>query len=166
MDFLSRYYGDTIIFKPKNVLLDELGTIRFKRELIMALGKADIKRIIINLATVKMTDSTGLGALLFARRYSLGKEGECILVFPSAKILNQLKLSKLTSSFKILDKEDEYLELKKELEESLNIPLPAEEEEEEQEELIEEEDNGQDKLMFSGSGETAGPTDEDFSFEE
>jgi anti-anti-sigma factor len=166
MDFLSRFYGDTIIFKPKNVLLDELGTIRFKRELMTALGKGEIKRIIINLSTVKMTDSTGLAALLFARRYSLGKEGECILVFPSAKILNQLKLSKLTPSFKIIEKEDEYLALKKELEESLNIPLPSEEEEEEQEELAEEEDNGQDKLIFTGTEETAVPTDEDFSFEE
>jgi len=165
MDFLSRFYGDTIIFKPKNVLLNELGAIRFKRELMMALGKAEIKRIIINLSTVKMTDSTGLGALLFARRYTLGKEGECILVFPSTKILNQLKLSKLTTAFKIIEKEDEYLELKKELEESLNIPLPVEEEEE-QEELIEEEDNGQDKLILNGNGEKTVPTDEDFAFEE
>jgi len=164
MDFLSRFYGDTIIFKPKNVLLDELGTIRFKRELTVALGKADIKRIIINLSSVKMTDSTGLGALLFARRYSMGKEGECILVFPSAKIMNQLKMSKLTSSFKLIDKEDEYLALKKELEESLNLPLDTEEEE--PEDIPEEEDNGQDKLIFNGTGKAAVPTDEDFSFEE
>ncbi|HAE88067.1 TPA: hypothetical protein DCG86_08605, partial [Candidatus Marinimicrobia bacterium] len=66
MDFFSRFYGDTLIFKPKNVLLDDLGTLRFKRELMMALGKGEIKTIIINLSTVKMQDSTGLGALLFA----------------------------------------------------------------------------------------------------
>lgn len=165
MDFFSRFYGDTLIFKPKNVLLDDLGTLRFKRELMMALGKGEIKTIIINLSTVKMQDSTGLGALLFARRYTLGKEGECVLVFPPPKIMNQLKQYKLTGSFRIIDKDEEYQALKKELEESLNIPEPLEEEEE-LEELEEEEDNGQGKLIYNGITEPAVPNDDDFTFEE
>ncbi|MGC9512761.1 MAG: STAS domain-containing protein [Fidelibacterota bacterium] len=165
MDFFSRFYGDTMIFKPKNVLLDDLGTLRFKRELMMALGKGEIKTIIINLSTVKMQDSTGLGALLFARRYAIGKGGECVLVFPAPKVMNQLKQSKLTDSFRIIDKDEEYQALKKELEESLNIPEPLEEEEE-LEELEEEEDNGQDKLIYNGMPEPAVPNDDDFTFEE
>jgi anti-anti-sigma factor len=165
MDFFSRFYGDTLIFKPKNVLLDELGTIRFKRELMMALNKGDIKTIIINLSTVKIQDSTGLEALLFARRYSMGKEGECVLIFPPPKVMNQLKLSKLASSFRIIKDDEEYQSLKKQLEESLNIPEPIEEEEE-SEELQEEEDNGRDKLIYNGMPEPSVPSDDDFTFEE
>jgi hypothetical protein len=112
-----------------------------------------------------MQDSTGLGALLFGRRYTLGKGGECILVFPAPKVMNQLKQSKLTDSFRIIDKDEEYQALKKELEESLNIPEPLEEEEE-LEELEEEEDNGQDKLIYDGMPEPVVPNDDDFTFEE
>ncbi len=165
MDFFSRFYGDTLIFKPKNVLLDDLGTLRFKRELMVALGKGEIKTIIINLSTVKMQGSTGLGALLFARRYTEGKGGECVLVFPAPKILTQLKQSKLTGTFRIIDNDEEYQALKTELEESLNIPEPLEEEEE-LEELAEEENNGQDKMIYNGMPNPASPNDDDFSFEE
>lgn len=165
MDFFSRYYDHTLIFKPKNVLLDDLGTLRFKRELMMALNKQEIKKIIINLSMVKIQDNTGLSALLFARRYALGKGGECILVLPQPKITSLLKQAKLAKSFRIIDNEEEYEALKKELEESLKIPEPLEDDEE-VEESIEEENNGQDKIILEDISSTSLPKDDDFSFEE
>ncbi len=95
----------------------------------------------------------------------MGKKGECVLVFPPPKVMNQLKLSKLTGSFRIIVSEEEYQKLKKELEDSLNVPEPLEEEEE-QEELTEEEDNGQEKLIYNGMPEPSIPSDDDFTFEE
>jgi len=102
--------GQTLIFSVQNVLLDAHGADKFKREMLLVLNQDDFTNIVIDLDTVKMVDSSGLGALLFARRQVVQKGGECYLVNPAPKVTNLLKISKLTDAFEIADSIEAALE--------------------------------------------------------
>ena len=99
MKFEHRKVGDTVVFQVQNMLLDAHGADKFKREMLIALNEGEFKNIIIDLKTVKMVDSSGLGALLFARRQVVQKDGTCYLINPAPKVLNLLKISKLRDAF-------------------------------------------------------------------
>ncbi len=103
MRFDHNFVGKTLVFRVENLLLDAHGADRFKREMLIALNEGEFKNIIIDLDTVKMVDSSGLGALLFARRQVVQKGGECYLVKPAPKVINLIKISKLQDAFQISD---------------------------------------------------------------
>lgn len=109
MKFEHDLVGQTLIFSVQNMLLDAHGADKFKREMLLVLNQDDFTNIVIDLDSVKMVDSSGLGALLFARRQVVQKGGECYLVKPAPKVTNLLKISKLTDAFKIVESIDEAL---------------------------------------------------------
>jgi len=110
MKFEHDLVGQTLIFSVQNMLLDAHGADKFKREMLLVLNQDDFTNIVIDLDSVKMVDSSGLGALLFARRQVVQKGGECYLVKPAPKVTNLLKISKLTDAFKVVESIDEALE--------------------------------------------------------
>jgi anti-anti-sigma factor len=112
MDFQHETIGKNLIFTVKDFVLDAAGANRFKRALVISMADKEIVNIVVNLQDVKMVDSSGLGALLFARRVTLGKGGRCYLVNPRPKVLNLLKISKLEEAFNILETFEEYKELR------------------------------------------------------
>jgi len=97
------FVGSTLIFRVENLLLDAHGADKFKREMLIAMNEGEFTNIIIDLDSVKMVDSSGLGALLFARRQVVQKGGECYLVKPAPKVTNLIKISKLQDAFQISD---------------------------------------------------------------
>jgi len=101
MRFEHELVGETLVFQVQNLLLDAHGADKFKRELLIALNEGEFTNIIIDLDSVKMVDSSGLGALLFARRQVVQKGGQCYLVKPAPKVTNLLKISKLQDVFNI-----------------------------------------------------------------
>lgn len=103
MRFEHELVGETLVFQVQNLLLDAHGADKFKRELLIALNEGEFTNIIIDLDSVKMVDSSGLGALLFARRQVVQKGGQCYLVKPAPKVTNLLKISKLQDVFNISD---------------------------------------------------------------
>jgi len=109
MKFEHDLVGQTLIFSVQNMLLDAHGADKFKREMLLVLNQDEFTNIVIDLDSVKMVDSSGLGALLFARRQVVQKGGECYLVKPAPKVTNLLKISKLTDAFKIVESIDEAL---------------------------------------------------------
>lgn len=133
MRFDHNFVGDTLIFQVQNLLLDAHGADKFKREMLITLNEGEFKNIIIDLDSVKMVDSSGLGALLFARRQVVQKGGECYLVKPAPKVINLIKISKLQDAFKICDGVKEALEAAGE-----DLEGPSEEPEEETADSVEE----------------------------
>jgi len=99
MQFDHQLVGETLVFNVQNLLLDAHGADKFKREMLIALNEGEFKNIVVNLESVKMVDSSGLGALLFARRQVVQKDGECYLINPAPKVKNLLKISKLQDAF-------------------------------------------------------------------
>ncbi|HKJ68477.1 MAG TPA: STAS domain-containing protein [bacterium] len=130
MRFDHNFVGKTLVFRVENLLLDAHGADKFKREMLIALNEGEFKNIIIDLDTVKMVDSSGLGALLFARRQVVQKGGECYLVKPAPKVINLIKISKLQDAFQISGRVKEALESAGE---SLEPAEPAPEDEEPEE---------------------------------
>ncbi len=109
MRFEHELVGETLVFQVQNLLLDAHGADKFKRELLIALNEGEFTNIVIDLDSVKMVDSSGLGALLFARRQVVQKGGQCYLVKPAPKVTNLLKISKLQDVFNISDSVDSAL---------------------------------------------------------
>lgn len=110
MQFEHELIGRTLVFHVHNLLLDAHGADQFKRQMLIALNEGEFTNIIINLNSVKMVDSSGLGALLFARRQVVQKDGECYLINPSPKVKNLLKISKLQDAFAYSEQVEEALE--------------------------------------------------------
>ncbi|MCF7803836.1 MAG: STAS domain-containing protein [Candidatus Marinimicrobia bacterium] len=110
MKFEHQTVGDTVVFRVQNMILDAHGADKFKREMLIALNEGEFTNIIIDLDTVKMVDSSGLGALLFARRQVVQKDGACYLVNPAPKVLNLLKISKLQDAFESSESVTEAIE--------------------------------------------------------
>jgi len=110
MKFEHHKVGNTVVFHVQNMLLDAHGADKFKREMLIALTEGEFTNIVIDLETVKMVDSSGLGALLFARRQVVQKDGACYLINPAPKVLNLLKISKLKDAFKSSDSVENALE--------------------------------------------------------
>lgn len=110
MQFEHELIGRTLVFHVHNLLLDAHGADQFKRQMLIALNEGEFTNIIINLNSVKMVDSSGLGALLFARRQVVQKDGKCYLINPSPKVKNLLKISKLQDAFAYSEQVEEALE--------------------------------------------------------
>ncbi|MBS1271810.1 MAG: Anti-sigma-B factor antagonist [Candidatus Marinimicrobia bacterium] len=122
MKFEYHKVGKTVVFRVQNMLLDAHGADKFKREMLIVLNEGEFTNIVIDLETVKMVDSSGLGALLFARRQVVQKDGECYLINPAPKVLNLLKISKLKDAFESSDSVDKALEELGENPEELSEP--------------------------------------------
>lgn len=112
MEFYSRYFGDHLVFRVKDMNLDNVGTLRFKRELSGASSfNEEVKNIILDLQDVTFNDNTSFSALMLARRFTLGKGGRVILITPKPKVINLIKLAKLESAFEIINTDEEYKKL-------------------------------------------------------
>ena len=106
MEFIKKYYGNHLIFEARDINLNVKGVTKFKRELAAALfQEEDIESIVLLFRDVTLRDNVSLGALLYARRFTKGRNGNCILIAPTAKTLSLLKMAKLDSAFTILNEE-------------------------------------------------------------
>lgn len=109
MEFYSRYYGDFLMFRVKDMNLDNVGTLRFKRELIGAASfNEEVKNMILDLQDVTFNDNTSFSALMLARRFTLGKGGKVYLVTPKPKVVNLIKLAKLETAFEYFNTDEDY----------------------------------------------------------
>ncbi|HDR04048.1 MAG TPA: anti-sigma factor antagonist [Candidatus Marinimicrobia bacterium] len=123
MEFYSRYYGEYAYFRVKDLNLDVLGTIRFKRELIAAAAfNEEVKNFILQFQDVTFNDLTSFSALMFARRYTLGKGGRVVLVTPKPKVTNLIKLAKLEYAFDIIETEEAFETMLQGLKETYGEP--------------------------------------------
>ena len=107
MEFIKKFYQDSLLFEVRDISLDVQGILIFKRELAQALFQEEsTNNIIIKFKDVILKDNHSLGALLYARRYTKGRDGKCTLVFPNPKTMTLLKHAKLEKSFSIIEEEE------------------------------------------------------------
>jgi anti-anti-sigma factor len=108
MEFKHQMIGSTLLFKYHDPIFNDVGVIQYKRQLAALLEKYTVQDIILDVENVKIIDNTGLSAIMFARRYTKANENTCILAMPRPKLISLLKTARLSDSFQIIDRKDEY----------------------------------------------------------
>ena len=109
LEISTRYIDGVVILDlDGNVLI---GTTSDKlRSMLRALAFEDKKRILLNLAKVRLVDSTGLGAILGGYT-DLGMQGGQLKVENlSVKVLELMHITRLYTMFEIFDLEEIALE--------------------------------------------------------
>ncbi len=108
MDIRHQMIGTTLLFKYNDPVFNEISVIQYKRQLAAQIEKNNVQDIILDVENLRIVDNTGLGALLFARRYTFANGNRCILGMPRPKLISLLKTAKLTESFTIMERKEEY----------------------------------------------------------
>lgn len=108
MEFKQQMIGSTLLYKYHDPVFNEIGIINYKRNLAILIDKYPVEDIILDVENTKIIDNNGLSAIMFARRFAEANSHSCVLAMPRPKLLNLLKTAKLTSSFKIIQRKDEY----------------------------------------------------------
>ena len=108
MEFKHQMIGSTLLYKYHDPVFNDVGIINFKRNLAILIDKYPVKDIILDVENTKIIDNNGLSAIMFARRFTEANGQNCVLGMPRPKLLNLLKTSKLTPSFKIIQRKEEY----------------------------------------------------------
>ena len=108
MEFKHQMIGTTLLFKYHDPVFNEVGIIHYKRNLAILLDKYPVEDIILDVEKTKIVDNNGLSAIMFARRFTEAKGHACVLAMPRPKLLSLLKTAKLTGSFNIIQRKEEY----------------------------------------------------------
>jgi anti-anti-sigma regulatory factor len=108
MEFKHQMIGSTLLYKYHDPVFNDIGIINFKRNLAILIDKYPVKDIILDVENTKIIDNNGLSAIMFARRFTNAHGQNCVLGMPRPKLLSLLKTSKLTPSFKIIQRKEEY----------------------------------------------------------
>lgn len=108
MEFKHQMIGSTLLFKYHDAVFNEVGIINYKRNLAILLEKFKVQDIILDVEKTKIVDNNGLSAIMFARRYVSANGNKCVLAMPRPKLSSLLKTAKLTESFEIIQRKDEY----------------------------------------------------------
>ena len=108
MEFKHQMIGSTLLFKYHDPVFNEVGIINYKRNLAVLLEKFKVQDIILDVEKTKIVDNNGLSAIMFARRFVSANGNKCVLAMPRPKLLSLLKTAKLTDSFEIIQRKDEY----------------------------------------------------------
>jgi anti-anti-sigma factor len=90
------------IFRPKEARLDSLVAPELKAEFLI-LAQPDVSKLIVDLSDVEYIDSTGLSALLLARRQMVSHEGDVRLVGVRPEVQSLLELTQLDRVFPSYD---------------------------------------------------------------
>ncbi|MFA6618786.1 MAG: STAS domain-containing protein [Candidatus Neomarinimicrobiota bacterium] len=108
MEVKHQMIGSTLLYKYQDPVFNEIGIINYKRQLAILIDKYNVKDIILDVEKVKIVDNNGLSAIMFARRYTVANGNTCYLVMPRPKLQSLLKTAKLTKSFEIFKRKEEY----------------------------------------------------------
>lgn len=108
MEIKQQMIGSTLLFKCHDPVFNEVSIIQYKRNLAALIEKNNIKDIILDVEHLRVADNFGLSAIMFARRYTSANGNTCFLAMPRPKLLSLLKSSKLTDSFEIFKRREEY----------------------------------------------------------
>ncbi len=108
MEFKQQMIGSTLLFKYHDPVFNEVGIINYKRNLAILLEKYQVEDIILDVEKTKIVDNNGLSAIMFARRYTESIDRACVLAMPRPKLLSLLKTARLTGSFNIIQRKEEY----------------------------------------------------------
>lgn len=108
MEVKHQMIGSTLLYKYHDPVFNEIGIINYKRQLAILIDKYNVKDIVLDVERVKIVDNNGLSAIMFARRYVAANGNKCYLVMPRPKLSNLLKTAKLTQSFEIFQRKEEY----------------------------------------------------------
>ena len=108
MEFKHQMIGSTLLYKYHDPVFNEVGIINYKRNLAILIDKYPVKDIILDVENTKIVDNNGLSAIMFARRFTAANGHSCVLGMPRPKLLNLLKTAKMTNSFKIIQRKEEY----------------------------------------------------------
>jgi len=108
MEFKHQMIGSTLLFKYHDPVFNEVGIINYKRNLAILLDKYPVEDIILDVERTKIVDNNGLSAIMFARRFTQAKGHTCVLAMPRPKLMSLLKTAKLTTSFTIIERKEEY----------------------------------------------------------
>lgn len=108
MEIKHQMIGSTLLFKCHDPVFNEVSVIQYKRNLAALVEKNMIRDIVLDVENIRIADNFGLGALLFARRYTRANGNNCILAMPRPKLISLLKAAKLAESFTIIYRREEY----------------------------------------------------------
>ncbi|MCH8557772.1 MAG: STAS domain-containing protein [Balneolia bacterium] len=98
------------VITPGTPKLDSTVSPDFKSNLIVLGNALETGGLIMNLEHVEFADSSGLSSLLLAHRLYRDTERTLVLCELNPKIAKLLEISKLTSSFIIVDKLEDAIE--------------------------------------------------------
>lgn len=149
MEFIRKYYDSHLVFEARDLALDEQGVLRYKRELAAALfAEEDIDSIVLKFKDVVLKDNVSLGGLLYARRFTKGRNGNCVLLNPNPKTVSLLKMAKMDKAFTILNEDGKVEKFMLDLQEKEN--KSGRHRNIEEEENKNEDDNSADKYPVDG----------------
>ncbi len=108
MEFKHQMIGNTLLFKYNDPVFNDIGIINYKRSLANLLKKHNVQDIILDVENIKILDNNGLSAIMFARRHTKTNSKTCVLAMARPKLMSLLRTAKLTESFIVINRKDEY----------------------------------------------------------
>ena len=109
MELTHEKKGDTHVVRLLERKLATNQAPEFKKEILELLVDSDVKNLVFSMSEVESIDSSGLGALLLARRQVAERGGRCGIVAPGEKVLFLMKIARLEEVFSTFDDEDSAL---------------------------------------------------------
>lgn len=98
--------GDVLIMKIEDERINSMVAPALKTE-FLKLAAAGKKKLLVNMSSVRMVDSSGLGALTFGKRQLDETGSELVICCLDEKVLSLFKISKLDMVFDIYENQDE-----------------------------------------------------------
>ncbi|MBN2780756.1 MAG: anti-sigma factor antagonist [Candidatus Marinimicrobia bacterium] len=108
MEFKHQMIGSTLLFKCHDPVFNEVGVINYKRNLAILLEKYNVEDIILDVENLRIVDNNGLSAIMFARRFTKQNGHNCLLGMPRPKLMSLLKTARMTETFVIIARKEEY----------------------------------------------------------
>lgn len=113
MNFKSVTKNNVTVLRLQDERLDSTIASELKAHLLVLIEEGN-KNILIDLAKVEYTDSSGLGAILFGVRQARPVNGKIKLANLQSRVLGLIKIAKLDNVIEAYDNEAEALESFKE----------------------------------------------------
>ncbi len=105
MELQAEVHDDWKIITPDEKRLDACVAQSFKKALSETVTDGS-KRIIVDLRNVEVIDSSGLGSLVFFKKFA-GEEARIVIASASESVVRILNLAHLDRVFEIVDKPQE-----------------------------------------------------------
>jgi anti-sigma B factor antagonist len=106
MNFKTETRQGVTILRMEETRLDSAFAPDLKAELLLY-AKQPKPRLLLDMAKVDYTDSSGLGAILFGIRQIRNAHGNLKLVYLQPRVLTLIKIAKLDNVIESYDNEDE-----------------------------------------------------------
>ncbi len=107
MNYQTNKVGNILIFKLNEKKLDTTISGLLKGEFTLAFKEGNFINLIIDLSEVESCDSSGLSAILVAKRLVSSSNGQIRIASPKEKVMNLIKVTQLDRVLSVSDSVEE-----------------------------------------------------------